>query len=111
VCGIQDRVKVIVRIVKVVWWPNAFTPNRDGTNDVWNIKGKRISSFCALNIYNRWGESVYAAQNIKDGNADPSMGWDGKFKGEKALPEAYVFYTEVEYMGLEVFDKYKGSWY
>ena len=108
-CQIQDRVKVIVRIIKDVWWPTAFSPNNDKVNDLWNLKGKRVRNIRTLNIYDRWGDMVYAAQNIKDGNLDASVGWNGLFKGEKALPGVYVFYAEIEYVGSEGFDKYKGD--
>jgi gliding motility-associated-like protein len=108
-CQIEDRIKVIVRIIKDSWWPSAFSPNGDNINDVWNFKGKRISNIRTLNIYDRWGELVYSAQNIKDGNADATAGWNGKFKGEKALPGVYVFYAEIEYVGSTGFDKFKGE--
>lgn len=108
-CEIQDRVKVIVRIIKDVWWPTAFSPNKDNINDFWNLKGKRINNIRTLNIYDRWGEQVYTAQNIKDGNTDPNAGWNGELKGQKALPGVYVFYAEVEYVGSSGFDKYKGE--
>ncbi len=86
-----------------------FSPNGDNINDVWNFKGKRISNIRTLNIYDRWGELVYSAQNIKDGNADATAGWNGKFKGEKELPGVYVFYAEIEYVGSTGFDKFKGE--
>src|SRR6185436_17485521 len=108
-CKIEDRVRVIVRIIKDVWWPSAFTPNGDGINDIWNVKGKRVSNIRTLNIYDRWGEMVYAAQNIKDASVDEVIGWKGIFKGEKALPGVYVFYAEIEYVGSTGFDKYKGE--
>ncbi len=108
-CQIQERVKVIVRIIKDVWWPTAFSPNGDKINDLWNLKGKRVRNIKTLNIYDRWGELVFHAENIKDGNLDSTTGWDGKFKGEKAMPGVYVFYAEIEYVGSEGFDKYKGD--
>lgn len=108
-CKIEERVRVIVRIIKDVWWPSAFSPNKDNINDNWNIKGKRVRNIRTLNIYDRWGEMVYSVQNIKDGNTDPGAGWKGVFNGENALPGVYVFYAEIEYVGSEGFDKYKGE--
>lgn len=108
-CKIEDRVRVVVRIIKDVWWPTAFTPNGDNINDLWNLKGKRVRNIKSLNIYDRWGELVYAAKNIKDGNLDAGVGWGGNFKGERALPGVYVFYAEVEYVGSEGSDIYKGE--
>ncbi|RYG08535.1 MAG: hypothetical protein EOO07_25445, partial [Chitinophagaceae bacterium] len=38
-----------------IFLPNAFSPNGDGTNDVFTANGKFIKSF-KLTIFNRWGE-------------------------------------------------------
>lgn len=108
-CQIQERITVIVRIIKDVWWPNAFSPNGDVINDKWNLKGKRVRNIKTLNIYNRWGEMVYSGSNLADGNIDQKTGWDGLIKGQKALPGVYVFYAEIEFFGSDNFDKYKGE--
>ena len=108
-CQIQDRLTVVVRIIKDVWWPNAFSPNGDAINELWNLKGKRVRNIKTLNIYDRWGEMVYSAQDIQDGNLNQKVGWDGYFKGKKALPGVYVFYAELEYFGSQEVDKYKGE--
>ncbi len=108
-CLVQEKVTVIVRTIKDVWWPNVFSPNGDRINDFWNLKGKRINNIRTLNIYNRWGELVYSVQNIKDGNTDPNAGWDGEFNGKKVLPGVYVFYAEIEYSGSNGVDKFKGE--
>lgn len=108
-CKIQERVTVIVRIIKDIWWPNVFSPNGDGINDLWNLKGKRVTKIKTLNIYDRWGEMVYSAQDLSDGNIDNKVGWNGNFKGQKALPGVYVFYAEIQFYGSTSFDKYKGE--
>lgn len=108
-CVIQERITVVVRIIKDIWWPNAFSPNGDGINELWNLKGKRVSKIKTLNIYDRWGEMVYAGQDLADGNLDNKIGWDGNFKGKKSLPGVYVFYAEVQFYGSQGYDKYKGE--
>lgn len=77
--------------------PAGFTPNGDGYNDYFVIKG--ISDFPEneLSIYNRWGEKVFEASDYKNN-------WDGKstisnFLGAKGsyLPNDtyyYVFITK-----------------
>ncbi|MBK7232491.1 MAG: hypothetical protein IPH93_09555 [Saprospiraceae bacterium] len=52
---------------------------------------------------------VYSRQNLPDGNKNPQVGWDGTFKGERALPGVYVFYAEVEYEGSTGFEEVKGD--
>lgn len=52
--------------------PNVFTPNGDGLNDCYRIKG--ISAKCdqyKIQIYNRWGEIYYES-------TDPSHCWNGR---------------------------------
>ena len=57
-------------------FPNAFSPNGDGINDVFKAKDgyKSITDFHAT-IFNRWGQKLYSWD-------DPSGGWDGKFNGK-----------------------------
>ncbi|MBK8955858.1 MAG: gliding motility-associated C-terminal domain-containing protein [Saprospiraceae bacterium] len=108
-CEIQERITVVVRIIKDIWWPNVFSPNGDGINELWNLKGKRVTKIKTLNIYDRWGELVYSGQDLLDGNIDNKVGWDGNLKGKKALPGVYVFYAEIQFYGSLGFDKYKGE--
>ena len=53
-----------------VYVPTAFTPNGDGLNDVFFVKGSGISNF-EMKIFDRWGHLVYVSDNIH-------AGWDGK---------------------------------
>ncbi len=60
--------------VKVIPFPNAFTPDGDGVNDLF-LKG------VDLTILNRWGQELY--KGIE--------GWDGKYKGELVNEGTYFF--------------------
>ncbi|MES2762772.1 MAG: gliding motility-associated C-terminal domain-containing protein [Bacteroidota bacterium] len=66
--------------------PTAFSPNNDGINDEFCLKGwdKCVTSFY-IGIYNRWGEKVYDSE-------DPSFCWDGKFMGNPLNSAVFVFY-------------------
>lgn len=70
---------------KILVVPNAFSPNGDGINDKWEIAGLRNVTNCHVEIFNRWGQSVYSST----GYATP---WDGSFKG-KAAPVATYYYV------------------
>ena len=81
----SDEVTVFV----VPYIPNTFTPNGDGLNDEFRITGvppENITRF-NLQIYNRWGQSVFATTDIR-------QGWDGKLNGD-FCPEG--IYTWVIY--------------
>ena len=47
--------------------PNVFTPNNDGENDAFEIKGNAISSLGpTLTVYNRWGEILYVQADYEN---------------------------------------------
>ncbi|HWY10863.1 MAG TPA: gliding motility-associated C-terminal domain-containing protein [Bacteroidia bacterium] len=49
-----------------IYVPNAFTPNGDGLNDVFQPKGFGVTQY-ELNIYDRWGERMFHTKNFEDG--------------------------------------------
>ena len=61
--------------------PDAFTPNRDGKNELFGPVGKGIDSY-EMKIYSRWGELIYQTQN-----GEP---WDGNFNGSPVPTGVYV---------------------
>lgn len=63
--------------------PSAFTPNGDGLNDTFGVKGEGINNY-HIYIYNRWGEVVFESTN-------PKQTWDGKFKGNNSETGTYVY--------------------
>lgn len=59
-----------IAFVKVIscsiFIPNAFTPNGDGINDIFEPKG--INLMYEMTIYDRWGNIVYIGQSAWPGN-------------------------------------------
>lgn len=76
--------------------PNAFSPNGDGYNDVYNAKPEyqSIVSFKAT-IFNRWGQKIYSWSN-PDREQD---GWDGTWHGRRVHDG--VYYVVVSAMGAD----------
>lgn len=64
--------------------PNAFTPNNDGYNDVWNIKELLTNPLCKVTVFNRYGQTVYQSTGY-------SHAWDGTSQG-KPLPTGTYYY-------------------
>ncbi len=68
--------------------PSAFTPNRDGLNDVFvatpQCKYIGLKSF-ELRIYNRWGQVVFRTNDIH-------QGWNGMYKNQD-VPEGVYLYV------------------
>ncbi len=65
--------------VHVVDFPNAFTPNNDGVNDIF-LKDYQLI------ITNRWGQTLYEGRD----------GWDGKYKGDKVSPGTYYYIVTLD---------------
>jgi gliding motility-associated-like protein len=74
--GCKDSIKhdIIINPGYTFYIPNAFTPNRDGTNEVFKGIGIGIKSY-TLMIFDRWGELIFQSDNLE-------QGWDGTFKGK-----------------------------
>jgi gliding motility-associated-like protein len=67
--------------------PNVFTPNGDGSNDVFFLKTANLGEITAL-IYDRWGNKVYEITGSSTGN----IVWDGKnLQGKDCAPGTYFY--------------------
>jgi len=64
--------------------PNAFTPNGDGVNDVWNVNLSAYTN-TSLQVYSKWGQNVYD-------KTDAIHAWDGKHQGND-LPVGTYYYV------------------
>ena len=66
--------------------PNAFTPNGDGSNELFIPYPFCFIESIELSIFNRWGELVYKT-------TDPHINWDGNNLKGKPLPSGTYYYT------------------
>lgn len=64
--------------------PNAMSPNGDGLNDVYRIRGLYISQF-HFEVYTRWGEKIFETDECM-------QPWDGTYLG-KRVPSGCYFYV------------------
>jgi gliding motility-associated-like protein len=67
------------------WVPNAFTPNNDGINDVFQPKAlfPNYGSYRLL-IFNRSGQLIFESKKLSDG-------WDGTFNNKDCPAGVYVW--------------------
>lgn len=83
-CGIASS-KVFVRVYRKVVVPNAFSPNGDGINDVWNIEKLETYNNSLLTVFNRYGQIVFKSTGY------PKR-WDGNHNGNP-MPFGTYYYT------------------
>ncbi len=85
--GTSDPVNV--EVIRCIQFPNAFSPDGDGTNDTFGglvLLGGEVE-IIEFTIYNRWGQKVFEAEPGK-------TVWDGTVDGKEAPSDVYVFYLQ-----------------
>lgn len=70
-------------------YPNYFTPNGDGINDVWNMSKSIDIVVSSILIHDRYGNLI-SQISIDD------IGWDGTFQGSPLPASDYWFVVQTE---------------
>ena len=83
-CADTSSQRLILLPPGQIFTANAFSPNGDGFNDIYYVKGESIVEL-EFRIYNRFGMLIKQINNI-------SEGWDGTINGKHA-PEGVYTYT------------------
>ncbi|MEM7163407.1 MAG: PKD domain-containing protein, partial [Bacteroidota bacterium] len=85
--GCSDTTGALVRIggdfVFPPNLPNAFSPNGDGENDQFFVRGGPFTEMHFI-VYNGWGQEIFESQS-------PNEGWDGTHKGKDEPVGVYVY--------------------
>ncbi|GHA65516.1 hypothetical protein GCM10007389_17990 [Pontibacter akesuensis] len=82
--GCVDTDEVTITVIPALQIPNAFTPNGDSFNEVWELGNVQEYPDMRVEVFNRWGNKVFSSK----GYATP---WNGTFNG-KQLPVATYYY-------------------
>jgi gliding motility-associated-like protein len=95
-CTATDTVYVlVVEIDEEIWIPNIFSPNGDGNNDLFYVRGDGLNQF-NLKIFNRWGEVLFEADSQQ-------LPWNGTQNGKAVDSGVYVYMvTYVDAQGTEL---------
>ena len=83
-CADSDQVTVTVR--PPIRIPNAFTPNNDGRDDTWQIEFIEQFPDNTVNVFNRWGNRIFSANNYSRANE-----WRGDINGQPAPVGTYYY--------------------
>lgn len=85
--GCTDSIVKIIDVIDDfnVYIPNAFTPNGDGLNDIFLVKGLGFKpEGFSMEIFDRWGHSLFFSKDL-------TKGWDGFSKGIQSQDGVYVY--------------------
>lgn len=96
-----DSAKVAIEVFQelIYFVPNAFTPNNDGVNQIFQpvfAAGFDPDDY-NFKVFNRWGEILFESNNHE-------VGWDGTYGGKIVKVGTYVYTIE---FGLEYSEERK----
>lgn len=89
--GCVDSICHIVHVYEdyAVYVPNVFTPDGDGTNDLFfPVMGGVQAKNLEFMIFNRWGEMIFFGNGLKSA-------WDGTHENVKCKEDVYVWKVKV----------------
>lgn len=94
-CKGTDSILIVEKqCLSGMFLPNAFTPNRDGLNDVFKAKAYGPLVFFELNIYNRYGQRVFSSK-------ESGQGWDGTINGLPVDNGNFAWTCSYQFVGRE----------
>jgi len=77
--------------------PTGFSPNGDGENDVYYVRGGPFAEL-KFTIYNGWGEVIFTS-------TDAAIGWDGTHKGKDVPVGVYVYTVTAKTIDEQEYEK------
>ena len=77
--------------VSIIGFPKFFTPNNDGFNDFWKVKGVSSIFYKSIfvRVYNRYGKAVYQTSSFDE------PGWNGTYDGKELIPNDYWYSVQI----------------
>lgn len=85
-CTLTDQATITVE--SLIDIPNSFSPNADGINDTWIIKGADLYPNASMKVYSRWGQPVFETIGYSELKA-----WNGTDEGGKPVAEGVYYYV------------------
>ncbi len=106
-CQDTESISITVNKIRPVYFPNVFSPNKDGVNDVFTVYTNRATEIVEeLTVFDRWGNLVFEQKDFASN--DESLGWNGKFNGQNLNAGVYVYYATLRFIDGEILP-YTGS--
>ncbi len=87
----KNKCGIVKQTIYIIGAPKFFTPNGDGVNDFWNIKGTSLTNNynSKVTIFDRFGQLITKFDTF-------NQGWDGKLNNELLFSNDYWYVVELE---------------
>ena len=96
-CTVTDSLAITVLKVRDIYAPTAFSPNKDGLNDLFFLYGgPEVRSINYFRIFSRWGEQIFEQQNFAPNDA--ANGWNGEIKGRLPATGVFIWMAEISFI-------------
>src|SRR5690606_13544355 len=82
-CG-TIRDDIVIKVLKEIHVPNAFSPNGDLVNDTWEIVGLSSYPDADLSVFNRYGQLVFQSTGYP-------AAWDGRSRSGELAKGTYYY--------------------
>jgi gliding motility-associated-like protein len=79
--------KTTISVSTPLFMPNAYSPNGDGSNDIFRIPPSLGIVLARFSVFDRWGQQVFTTTNVAEG-------WNGLIRGNIAPVGVYVWVVE-----------------
>ena len=86
--GCVETINLKARILDRIRVANVFSPNGDGTNDIWVVPYADLFPDLEVKVYNRWGALVWSAKGT-----EATKGWKGTNSNGKDMPIGTYYYV------------------
>jgi gliding motility-associated-like protein len=98
--GCKDTADATINIVDGIKIPNIFTPNDDGTNDLFEVSLTGFENY-KCSIFNRWGNLMFESEAAQ-------ISWDGTTAAGTKVPMG-TYFCIIEYKTADGMQKYTGT--
>jgi gliding motility-associated-like protein len=87
--GCVDTISRVINVIgnNNLFIPTTFTPNGDGKNDLFRVRGDHFTLEEML-IYDQWGKLLYRTDNSRPN-------WDGRVGGDVVQNGTYVYRIQI----------------
>ena len=87
-CEQSESIELGYQNENCLFVPGIITPNGDGKNDTWEIKGLEFYPGAEVEIYNRWGKRIFFSREYDNP-------WDGTYNGKELPMESYHYVIQL----------------
>lgn len=91
-CVAEDRLWVSVYNYNI-YVPNIILPGSESNSWFTVFAGGAVLEVRSLRVFDRWGDHVFERFGFPPN--EPSLGWDGAFRGQPTNPGVFIWYAEV----------------